>query len=345
MKNQVSEFIDKQLEDGIEDFESSDNPEDNNQEFNDTPEEILDKPEFNSDSSSPDDNQDEFYEEEREKLKRKTNLDPANQRIRQTLNERYQALAMVDKLREENEQLRQLNDLTSQSASLYHEDLVNERFNNAKKLQEEAIESGDIKRQVEALTEMSLAAAAYQKVKDNKAQQEYYIHQERIRQEQQNANQYIQPDVRYAREVENWKANNTWYLPGSEDYDPHLANEVTLLTDRFDATLYRTGQENLILSPQYLREVDKYVSSRVNQSQNNQAFNQRRNIPMRNTNNTISPVRNGGRNSNQGQRLRSDIKLSSEERDISRRLGLTDKQYYDAKLADIRTTGNRRGDA
>lgn len=286
------------------------------------PESPLDSPEINSNH--------EEDEEENIKKHNKHTLDNTNKRIRETLQEKYQALKRAEILEAENEQLRKMNEVTSSVASLYHEDLLKAKFDSTKELYEKALESGDTKMQAESLAELSMVAADYKNAKNAKAQSDYYAQQEKLRQEQEvYEQQNITPDVRYANELNIWRESNPWFNAGNPEYFKPLAEDVELYANSLDATLYRRGEQHMILSPLYFQKINEYAEKMYREKYARQV-NQRRDIPMKNVSGTIAPVRNRSHNPV------GKIVLTQEEKEFAKVFRLTEDDYRDEIEKEIK---------
>src|ERR1700676_2196582 len=73
--------------------------------------------------------------------KKKQNI---GERLSQIQREKYQALDEVKRMREENEQLRQMANASTQTALNHYDNAVNHRMQAAKEQKIKALESGDI---------------------------------------------------------------------------------------------------------------------------------------------------------------------------------------------------------
>lgn len=281
-------------------------------------------------------------EQEKEKPKPKTRA-PADKRIHEIQKEKYQALDELQKLREENEQLRKMADLSTQSAIINYDMTVKQRLERAKQLKTQAIESGDVNAQIEADVELSSAVGEMQKANDWKLQKSY--------QDQQINETYQQPpEVINQKEINRWVNENAWLSPNNEDYDEELANKMNVVTDSLDSHLFRTGQAHLRFTREYFNELDAYKRQLLSESEappesnrSNQGhqFSQRRSAPVRTSNRPpVSPVR-GQRNSSI-QEDRPRYTISNEERDMAQRMGVSDKAYVYEREMQIRNRPDQR---
>ena len=263
-----------------------------------------------------------------EKPKKKANI---GERLSQVQREKYQALDELRTMREENERLRSLNDASTQTALNHYDQAVQQRFQAAKDQKIKALESGDILAQTDADIALSMATAEYQNLNNMKAQQEVY--QQPHHQQQQQS----KPPT-YEHEVYDWATQNDWFVPASENYDERMANEVHAYCNAFDNNLRRAGQSHMINSRDYLDLVDQHIAAIRN---NGNPSSRGRDLQMKSGRGTVAPVR-GSQGSHASSGRTQAPKLSIDESDMDRRLGVTEEAYLKQRQDDERNNGHRR---
>ena len=272
--------------------------------------------------------------------------DKAQTRINQIQRDRYQALAALEQAKAENERLRQENrlieeqkSLSTQAAMRHYDDNVNTRLERARQMQIAAIESGDAQAQADANIEIASATNAMQELKNWKYKEEY----ERKFTEQQAQDNAYQQQAYSAPTynpndilLEDWVEKNEWYNPASENHDPELSAALSQYANQLDYQLANTGYAHQIKSPEYFQNIDNAVRQFVSH-RNNQYSNQGRSLNMRTPQGGAYSARNG--RSAQAQSQRS-IPLTDEQRDMARRMGVTDKAY----AASVRYCNENKSD-
>lgn len=261
--------------------------------------------------------------------------DKAQTRINQIQRDRYQALAALEQAKAENERLRQENrlieeqkSLSTQAAMRHYDDNVNTRLERARQMQIQAIESGDAQAQADANIEIAAATNAIQELKNWKYKEEYErkfteqrAQDDAYQQQQQtyNAPTYNPNDIL----LEDWVEKNEWYNPASENHDPELSAALSQYANQLDYQLASTGYAHQIKSPEYFENIDNAIRQFVSK-RNSQHSNQGRSLNMRTPQGGAYSARNG--RSAQAQSQRSGP-LTDEQRDMARRMGVTDKAY------------------
>lgn len=267
----------------------------------------------------------------------------AKQRINEIQREKYQAMEAAELLAQEKAQLqqevsrlKQLNDVSTSSALDSYELTALERLEAAKQAKEKAIEGGDVKAQVEADISLSNAVADYKQVQQYKNQenlsreQERSLDQQAAYEQQLLAQQYqnASPDVLHRKELEDWIVSNDWYKQDSPNFNPQMAQVVNNIADALDAQLYRTGNQNAIFSKDYFDYIDEQIMGI--QRQTNGQYQQSGNLTMRRSNEPVNPVSRGYPQT--AARNSRDIRMSSEEMDMARRLGVKPEEYARQKI-------------
>jgi len=261
--------------------------------------------------------------------------DKAQTRINQIQRDRYRALEEAASLRAENERLKQLNEATAQHAALssqaamrQYDDNLSSRLERARQLQIAAIESGDAQAQTDAQMEIAAATLAVQESKNWQYKENYerQFAEERARNEahqQQNSQPAYNPNDIL---LEDWVERNDWYDPSSENHDPELAAALSQYANNLDHQLAISGQSNKIKSQEYFQHIDNEIRQFVSK-RNSQHSNQGRSLNMKTPQGGAYSARNG--RSAQGESQRRGP-LTDEQRDMARRMGVTDKAYQES---------------
>src|SRR5271167_1598832 len=171
------------------------------------------------------------YEEEKPQKRR----DKSKTRINQIQREKYRALHEAERLRQENEQLKQLVDTSSQVAIKQYDDLVNKRLEEARLQNIQAIESGDPVAITDAAARFNFAVNEMQQLNDMKVRQEHERNQRQYEQ------QLAEQTPNYEPYVQDWVSRNEWFNPESDDFDEDLATRVDNYTKVLNSELSRAG--------------------------------------------------------------------------------------------------------
>jgi hypothetical protein len=244
--------------------------------------------------------------------------------------EKFQALDALSKreealfnLQQENERLRQEYLNSSQTAAYHYELRAKEKLDRASNEFRQALEENDYDGQVTAIKKVGEATAEIDRLNMAKAQEAY---QQQYYQPQQQVNQQEAYEVHKRDSLQRWGSENTWIVKKSKDYDPVLSESVENFCNQYDAELYRNGYGQYIYSPEYLRDVDNFVS-------NFRAERKRVNgdLGMKKSRSPVSPVRSG-----QPSGGKEQIVLSAFEKSMIRDLNVTPEVYLKQRALDRR---------
>jgi hypothetical protein len=146
------------------------------------------------------------------------------------------------------------------------------------------------------------------------------------------------------QEVKQWAKNHATYLhPSSENYDEDLANSFQAWTNQLDAQLYSAGRGDLILSPEYRQWADGFIRAYHENGGAENTNTQSRRLNMSSSRNTVAPVRSSAPRQ-QAPAQRNSVVLSAAERELARRIGVSDKEFAQAKMADVKEQQRKRAD-
>lgn len=306
------------------------------------------------------------HEEEAAPKKKKS---PNKYKVGELMRERYaleQERNIIaderNRLLQEVENLKQVNKFSQQAAVTNYETSTLDRLERAKDLKTQALESGDIKAQVDADIALNKAMNEYERLADWKEKQRISDQQQQY-EEQSNQNYYnsqaqqqqlyqdqTAPNEQVATQ---WVKDNEWFNEGSEGFEPELRRFTEDLTNSMDAYLYRAGMQHGIYSPEYFEYLDeriedfksgKYDHMRTEPSRNHY---QQRNQQMTRPKSVTSGVSNSGYRNNVAINNRRQVKLNSDEMDMASRLsnipGVSPEAYARAVMNDRQkpNTGRR----
>ncbi len=277
--------------------------------------------------------EEEPEEPEEEKPKKR---DKAQTRINQIQREKYQALHEADRLRQENSRLKEMYDLSAKAAMSQTEKNVLSRLEQARRLKVEANESGDASSMADADMELADSVAALREHNHLKMQQEFYEKQQLEQQQyQQQAEQ--EPYNGFQHEVQSWLQDNDWINPQSQSFDREKAQAIDGWTAQLNEALVQQGYGHTIGSPAYLQQVEEQAEVFDNYRRQNQY--QRRDLNMKPNRGGASPTRS----SNAGQATQSRTQqLTTDERDMARRMGVTDKVMLQHVMRDKQMNAHKR---
>lgn len=278
------------------------------------------------------DDEEEEYEEE---PKRKGRVS-GNARIQQIQREKYQALSELQRTQQENEYWKQMAmDSSSKAqelgdaAMIHYDKNSNLRLEQAKAKKFKAHEEGDIQAEIDADVEIASATHAIQQLSYWKTQQERNLRQQYQQEQgqQQHSQELVnqEPDPQISND---WLARNPWFNPASRDFDSELAQAAREYSEKVENFLYRNGRKDLIMSGDYYEEIDKYI----HQLKSQRGQGMKRELNMRPVRGGGAPVRSGSYQSSRGKQTQV---LSKEEREISRLMGIKEKDYLSNKLQDM----------
>ncbi len=270
--------------------------------------------------------------------KPKKQRDKAKTRINQIQREKYQALHEADRLRQEVEQLRQMVDTSSQVAIRQYDDNVNKRLEDARLAKINAYEANDPTAMVDADARFNAAFNEMQALNNWKVQQDFERNQ-RAAYEQQSQQSY-NPAVANQQYVQEWVQENEWFDPDSDNYDEDLATNMDAYSKALSNELTRLGLQEAVMSPHYFAEINKAAETYRQQRDN--PIGQRRSLNMKPVRGGANPVRRGSSSANPNYGAPQKIEISADERDMARRMGVSDKDYLKKKIEDIQQNGFRR---
>lgn len=262
--------------------------------------------------------------------------DRAQTRINHIMREKFHLESELEKERYEKEQLKQMYELSSGAAMRQYDENASTRMERARASQIAAIESGDAQAQADANIELAAAMNEIHTLNNWKQQNEY---------EKRNQ-QHQAPPIEYSpigdEVLQDWVQDNEWFNPQSQNFDRELAECIDHWSQRLDEQYIRNGNARKIRSPEYFDEIDNIVHQAV-EFRNNQQSGQRRELNMKPVRGGASPVRGGGQGMQgmQGGTQRKEM-LSPDERDMARRMGVTDKVYLQYRLRDQQENPNKR---
>lgn len=259
----------------------------------------------------------------------------AKKKLSKLTRERHRLAAETQKLKEENQALRNHMEHSSQAAMTHYDNNVQLRIDTAKKEKLKALEIGDMESVVERDQELAAAVAELNTIQSWKTQEsirQYNQQQEsqQYQQQQQQQQQYYEPpEVELNQETETWIEANPWFDPNSREHIPEVFEDVNDYVASLDEHLARTGKEHQRFTKAYFNKIDAYV----NETYGRQAPIAAAPIKMKSSNQYVEPVRNTRSVATPPQKQK--VTLSPEEIDMARRSGVSEQEFIKYKLIDI----------
>jgi len=286
-----------------------------------------------ADEPDPGDDEEEEEEPEPEEEEKPKKRDKAQTRINQIQREKYQAQHQAELLRQENEELKRLYDLSADANVRQYEGNVAQRLEKARQMQIRAIEEGDPNAQADANMELAAAMTEMQQLNSWKSNQEYARRQA----------QYQEPAAPYAHNIPNlqaWTQENDWFNPDSENFDEELATNINQYSEMLNDELVRHGYADRIMSPVYFEQINEQARLFIENRDGKRNVNQRRDLNMKPVRGGASPVR--GANAPQSGGGKRTVTITPDERDMARRMGVSDKTYLQYRLKDEQENAIKR---
>lgn len=291
---------------------------------------IDDSPDGEPDGDE-DDNDD--GEPEKPELKKR---DKAQTRINQLQRERYRAIHQAEKAAAEAEAWRQKYEMASQMSTRFYDADVNSRLQKAHEDQVKAIESGDAQAQADSIKEIAAVTAELQDLNKSKYQEQY----RQTMMPQQNQEQQYQQIVPDREVLNEWyQDNHEWINPSSRSFDEDLARHIKTVDEQISQGLIEKGLAGAIGSSDYFNELDKHKEDFL--ANRNKGQNQRRDLNMRQPRGGASPVRSA--NPTQHRSSRQEYKLSPEEREMAKIVGVEEDKFVKEKIKFMREEAMKGG--
>lgn len=249
-------------------------------------------------------------------------------RINQLTREKYQAENEAALLRAENERLRQMSEISSKAAMQNYDKTIQLRLDRALQMKTEALQNEDIEAQVKADLELSRVAAQMEQMEAYKSQQSRTQQQYTPPQEQQYQQYgYEEPEVELNEVTESWLQDNQWFVPGTDDYDAEMEQEVKAYADALDRRYRRNGKANKILSEEYFDEINNYIAKEFYDQPAAPSRNNKSNLTMKPITNRapVAPVSRSSHSNTAKTPMK--ISLTAEERDFARMSGISQQAY------------------
>lgn len=255
-------------------------------------------------------------------------------RFNQIQREKYQAIHENRALKEEIERLRNFSDLSNKAAMSNYDQAIQLKEQTASQKLTQAIENGDVQLQTEAYKDMAKIAAEQQQLNSWKAQQQL---NQNSKPQQEYTDRYQYPQEQNPPELSNWISENTWFDKYSPDFDAEMADEVISYARTLDNKFIRSGQKNKLLSKEYFNEINRYVQQEIYGQESPQ---QNRTLTMRPSKNIVSPVSKG---TQIAKAQRDRVSLTADEKDLARRLNVSDETFLKHKVEDLNRVKIDRG--
>lgn len=302
----------------------------NNQDFaedkiDEVEEETTEQPEGDEeDSESDESGEPEGAPEHEEELapaeahSKQSDVDPIKNKFNQLRREKYNLINRINELESKLVSERGMTDLSNQAMQKHYEDSIYQRLDQAKTFKAQAIESGDVKQQIEADEALAAAVGEVQAHKKWQAEQEFVERQrEQSKQQQQQQQQYNQPpEVAYQQQLhqyqQQWASERPYLNPNNPQYDSKLGTAIDTYARQLTQYLQQSGYGHQVGSPEYLDNIDDQIAI----LQGNRGLN------MKHGNSPVSRVTRGS-----GASRGVTQNISKEQKDIARSFGMSDEKY------------------
>lgn len=250
----------------------------------------------------------------------------AKKKLSKLKRERHRLAVETQKLKEENEALRNYMEHSNQAAMSHYDKNVNMRIETAKKEKLKALETGDMEAVVEADQQLAEAIADLKSIQNWKTQEalRYQAQQQQQRQQEY----YDEPEVEVNAETEQWIADNPWFNPNSRSFDQDMYEDVNDYIASLDEHLARTGKQDQQFTRQYFNKINAYVKDSYGVSQRRPQP-----IVMQKPNQYVEPVRN--KSSVASPPRKETIRLNEEEKRMAANLGVSEEAYIMHKKNDM----------
>jgi len=267
------------------------------------------------------------------KVKTTKKRDKAQTRINHIMREKFHVEAELQRTKALLAETEKMRELSSVAGMRQYEENAAARMERARANQIAAIESGDAQAQADANIEISAATNELHDLNNWKQKTQY-----------EKSNQYYQePPIEYSpvgdEILHDWVQENEWFNPNSPKHDRELAECVNHWSLQLDRRLISEGNAHKIRSSEYFDLIDDIARQAI-EFRNNQQSGQRRDLNMKPVRGGASPVR-GYSQGGGGESQRKEM-LSPDERDMARRMGVTDKVYLQYRLKDQQENPNKR---
>ena len=244
---------------------------------------------------------------------------------------RYKALAEKRSALEEVAKLKEMLAESLNSGTYHYGKTTYSELDKAKDFKKRAIEEGDIDGLIEADMELTKAANnvnELEKWMSSPAQNAPPVNNEPAPEAHNEIEQAIATD---------WLDNHSYLQPGSGEYNPELAGEVSQFINYLDESLANNGQQDAYFSEQYFEEIDKYIGeahNRIHAGGKNKAQKNSKNLESAAH---IGGVRNSYSSSPSSKSPSSkQLILTADEKRMCSNAGITEKDWLRYKLEDMK---------
>jgi hypothetical protein len=253
----------------------------------------------------------------------------AKKKLSKLTRERHRLAAETQKLKEENQLLRQHMDHSSQAAMTHYDNNVQLRIDTAKKEKLKALEIGDMESVVERDQELAEAVAELKNIQSWKTQESIRQYNQQQETQQYQQQYYEPPPVEINEETETWIEANPWFDPNSREHIPEVFEDVNDYIASLDEHLARTGKDHQRFTKAYFNKIDAYV----NDTYGKQASITPAPMKMKSSNQYVEPVRN--KSSVAAPPRKETITLDAEEKRMAKNLGVSEESYILFKKSDL----------
>lgn len=305
-------------EQGLQDtsFEEDNVLPDSEEEADSTPE--AETPTEIAEEAPPHPPENEETEEERQQSTKKF--------ISKLQRDRFRAIEEARELREKVAQLEEVTAYMNEGVLKQYEANAHLTLEKARAAKKHAIELADTDAMIQADEEISRSVAQLEHLRMLPPPQRTAYRQE-ASPPPQDGYYEVHP------QIEQWLGENTWCDEQSPDFDPDKAAEVLAYAAALDTSLARQGRTNEYYSRDYFSRINNYARL-YDQQQSS------RSLTMKTPASPVAPVKHASLRY-PSSRDKDRIDLSTEDREMARRLKIKEEDYLKYKKADIKEQRER----
>lgn len=236
---------------------------------------------------------------------------------------------------EENVKLKEMLEESLNSGSYHYGKTTYAELEKAKDSKKKAIEEGNIDALIEADLKLN---AAQNNVHDlekwaasNKMQEQAQAPANNGYANANNNNQNAHNQVEQEMAAD-WLDNHSYLKPGTREYNPELAQEVSDFINHLDGELVNRGQRDVLFSEKYFETIDDYIGEVNNKIKGGGKKSSSKNLE--------SAAHIGGvRNSYSSSPTRPSptrVTLTADEKLMCQNSGVSEKEWLKYKLQDLK---------
>lgn len=239
------------------------------------------------------------------------------------------------RIRQENEVLRN-QQMTSSNASLLHyENSIKLQQANLKESLKKAYDMQDMEMVADINMELGRLGSEVSAVNSYKSQEALAQQQYQQQAYQQQYQQQQEPQqLQLNDETIEWANRNPWLVENNAEYDPEKVNEAGAFINYLDNYLARNGRHDEYQTQSYFDAIDQHMNT-VFGHQNPPPRQQQQQLSMNRPQQHVAPVRRSG-GGGSGYAAPTQVRLSTDEKDMARKLGVPLESFAKQKVADMK---------